>query len=143
MKTGTNMRILISVLLFGILVQVAGLLTSCKKEPGEGGNSSITGKVYMREYDPYFTFLVAEYWAADEDVYIIYGDGITSNERVKSGPGGDFKFPYLRKGKYRIYIYSDDSTMTSQSGKVTVYREVEITKNRQTIDVGTINICKN
>ena len=119
------------------------ILSSCKKEPGEGGNSTITGRIYTREYDLYFTFLLAEYWAADEDLYIIYGDVVTSNDRVRTGPNGDFVFPYLRKGHYRVYVYSGDSTMTSQSGKVTLFRDVEITKNRQTIDVGTIVILKN
>jgi len=117
--------------------------SSCAKEPGEGGSSKITGKVYVREYDPYFTFLITEYYAPDEDIYIIYGDGVTYNERIRTGPDGDFEFPYLRPGKYRLYVYSADSTMASQSGDIAVYRDAEITKNKQTVDVGTIVILKN
>ena len=119
------------------------LLGSCSKEPGEGGSSKITGKVYVREYDPYFLFLITEYYASDEDVYIIYGDGVTPNDRIRTGPDGDFEFPYLRPGRYRIYVYSDDSTMTSPSGTIAVYRDAEIDRNKQTIDVGTILILKN
>ena len=126
------------------IVLAAGFLSvSCTKEPGEGGSSKIIGKVYVREYTPSFTFLLAEYWAQDMDIYIIYGDGVTFNERIRTGPDGDFEFPYLRKGKYRIYVYSADSTMTSPSGTVAVYRDVEITKNRQTVDAGTIVTLKN
>lgn len=118
-------------------------LTSCEKDPGEGGNSSITGKVYVREYNNEFTSLVAEYYAPDEDIYIIYGEGSTYNDRLRTGPNGDFLFPYLRPGKYSLYVYSADSTGSSPSGKVSVYREVEITKKNQTIDAGTIVILKN
>jgi hypothetical protein len=122
-----------------------GLLftTSCSKESGEGGSSKITGKVYVREYSPDFTYLIAQYWAGDLDVYIIYGDGVTSDDRVRTGPDGDFEFPYLRPGKYRIYIYSADSTMVSPSGNIAIYRDAEITKNKQTVDVGTIVTLKN
>jgi hypothetical protein len=119
------------------------IAASCSKEPGDGGSSKITGKVYIREYNPNFTFLIAEYWAADMDVYIIYGDGVTSNDRLRTGPDGDFEFPYLRPGKYRIYVYSADSTMTSPSGNIAVYRDAEITKNKQSVDAGTIVVLKN
>lgn len=119
------------------------IVSSCSKEPGEGGSSKIIGKVYVREYDPYFTFLITEYYANDEDIFIIYGDGLTPDERIRTGPDGDFEFPYLRPGKYRIYVYSADSTMVSQSGDIAVYRDAEITKNKQTVDVGTIVILNN
>jgi hypothetical protein len=125
-------------LCFGLIIA-----SSCSKEPGDGGSSKITGKVYVREYDPYFTFLITEYFASDEDIYIIYGDGVTNDDRIKTGPDGDFEFPYLRPGKYRLYVYSADSTMASQSGDIAVYRDAEITKNKQTVDVGTIVILKN
>lgn len=133
-----------SALLLTICLGLGLLFTSsCSKEPGEGGSSKITGKVYIREYDPYFLFLITEYWASDMDIYIIYGDGVTYNDRIRTGPGGDFEFPYLRPGKYRIYVYSADSTMTSPSGTIAVYCDAEITKNKQTVDVGTIIALKN
>lgn len=129
-------------LLMSFLAFLTLSVSSCTKEPGEGGTSKIIGKVYVREYSPAFTYLLGEYWAADEEVFLIYGDGVTYDERIWTGPDGDFEFPYLRKGKYQIYIYSDDSTMTAPSGTVAVFRDVEITKNGETVDVGTINIVK-
>jgi hypothetical protein len=133
------------ILLLTVLVLAAapGILTSCAKDPGEGGNSSITGKVLVHQYNYDFTVLLDEYWAADADVYIIYGDGVTDDDRLRAGPDGDFRFQFLRKGNYQIYVYSDDSTMTSASGTIALYRNVEITKNKQTVDAGTIVICKN
>ncbi len=131
-----------------LLLAVAGLagllwLSSCAKDPGEGGNATITGKVLVHKYNYDFTVLLDQYWDADDDIYIIYGNGVTYNDRIKTGPDGDFEFKYLRKGNYQLYIYSDDSTLTSPSGKIAIYRNVEITKNKQTVDAGTIVICKN
>jgi hypothetical protein len=128
-----------------VVILMAFLLpaVSCTKDPGEGGTSKIMGKVYIREYNADFTYLIGQYWGSDADVYIIYGDGVTPSNRIRSGPDGDFEFPYLRKGKYRIYVYSADSTMTSPSGTIAVYRDIEITKNKQTLDAGTITTLKN
>ncbi len=130
---------------FIVLILAAGLMfiSSCSKDPGEGGSSTITGKVLVHHYNYDFTVLLDEYWAPDEDVFIIYGDGTTSDDRVRSGPEGDFRFQYLRKGKYQVYVYSDDSSFTQASGKLAITRSVEITKNNQTVDAGTIVICKN
>ena len=116
---------------------------SCQKDPGEGGNSSITGKVFLRNYNSSFTTLQSEYYDPDEYVYIVYGEGPAPDDRVKTGPDGDFDFKYLRKGTYTLYVYSDDSTGNSASGTVAVYKTVTITKNRQTVDAGTITILKN
>src|SRR5512138_3078327 len=112
--------------LLPVLLLAAGLILfqSCSKDPGEGGSSSITGKVLVHKYNYDFTVLLDTYWAADEDIYIIYGEGVTYNDRLKTGPEGDFKFPYLRKGTYQVYVYSDDSTFTSGSGKLAIYRNV-------------------
>jgi hypothetical protein len=126
-----------------LMVVLLTLASSCTKDPGEGGTSKITGKVYMREYNADFSYLIGQYWAADMDVYIIYGDGVTPSDRIRSGPDGDFEFPYLHKGKYRIYVYSADSTMTTPSGTIAIYRDIEITKNKQALDAGTITALKN
>ena len=117
--------------------------SSCEKDPGVGGNSTITGKIYVREYNKDFTELEAEYYAADEDIFIIYGSGTVPDDDLKTGPGGDFAFQYLRPGKYILYAYSADSAGTSASGTIPVYREVEITEKKQTVDAGTIIILKN
>jgi hypothetical protein len=122
---------------------LAFLFSSCEKDPGKGGNSSITGKIYVREYNKSFTELDAEYYAPDEDIYIIYDDGDVPDDDMKTGPDGEFTFKYLRPGKYRLYAYSADSAGVSESGTIPVYVEVEITKKKQTVDAGTIIILKN
>jgi hypothetical protein len=126
-----------------ILSLLALIFFSCEKDPGEGGNSTITGKIYVREYNKDFTELKAEYYAPDEDIFIIYGTGTVANNDMKTGPDGDYMFQYLRPGTYMLYAYSADSAGTSQSGMIPIYREVEITEKNQTIDAGTIIILKN
>lgn len=116
------------------------ILASCEKPAGEGGTSTIKGKVYAREYNSNYTLLTAEYYAHKEDVYIIYEDDSIYSDDFKTSYDGSYEFKYLRKGKYTIFAYSDDSTYTSASGKVARMVEVVITENKQEVEAETINI---
>ncbi len=116
------------------------IVSSCKKGPGEGGNSTIVGKVWVKDYNSDFTIFNGEYAGADEDVYIIYGDDVSYGDKVKSGPDGVFEFKYLRPGKYKVYVYSKDKTQTTVSNMVAVEATPEITKKKQTVDAGTLQI---
>lgn len=118
------------------------LATSCKKPAGQGGTSTIRGKVYAREYNSNYTLLTAEYYAEEEDVYIIYGDDSIYSDDFKTHYDGSYEFKYLRKGKYKVFAYSDDSTFNSQSGKVVRMVEVEITENDEEVEASTIQIIK-
>ena len=115
-------------------------MTACEKDPGEGGNSSIAGYLHVTDYNASFLIIQGEYPGADEDVYIIYGDDISYGERIRSGPDGRFEFKYLREGKYTVYAYSDDTTL---SGNSAVVIPVEITEKKQTVDIDTLHIKKN
>lgn len=115
-------------------------ITSCKKEAGEGGNSSIKGRIWVKDYNATFTTLNAEYAGADEDVYIIYGNNTSYGDKIKASPDGSFEFKYLRKGDYTIYVYSKDKTLTSPSGKVTMTVNATISKKKEVVDAGTITI---
>ncbi|HNX06983.1 MAG TPA: hypothetical protein PKL96_05315 [Bacteroidales bacterium] len=112
---------------------ISFLFCSCKKDPGEGGTSSIYGKVYMKDYNSTYTVLLEEYYAQDVDVYIIYGDDKTYSERIRTNYDGTYEFKYLRKGTYHIYAYSEDSTLTTNA-MIPVIRDVEITKNNQDVE---------
>ena len=63
-------RTLLACFILTLLVFAA----SCEKEEGTGGTNSITGKVYVRDYNENFTILEEQYTAKDEDVFIVYGD---------------------------------------------------------------------
>jgi hypothetical protein len=129
-----------------IFIILAIGISSCKKPAGEGGNSTITGKVHVKDYNSTFTVLNSEYDGPDLDVYIIYGDDATYGNKTKTNPDGIYEFKYLRPGKYRIYAYSKDKE-AYQSGNYYAplkaeYQDVEISKKKQTVEVPTIEINK-
>ena len=123
-----------------LLALLASLFAACSKEAGEGGNASIKGMIWVKDYNPNFTLLNGEYPGADRDVYIIYGDDISYGDRLKASPDGRFEFKYLRKGKYTLYVYSKDSTLTSPSLTTTVQVEATISENKEVVDAGTLEI---
>ncbi len=122
----------------GVIVGLIFMLTaftSCEKTEGEGGTSTISGKVRVVK-------LVGghEYYAQEERVYIIYGDDITHSDDVRTNFDGTFRFSYLRQGTYHVFAYSKDTTGNYISGKMPVIRTVEITKHNQHIEVEDIVI---
>lgn len=107
-------------LLFPVL-----LMTSCNKDEGLGGSSSLEGYVYnINHYDDNFSFATDTFPAVREDVYLIFGDNETDfyGEDIKTDGNGLFRFDYLRKGNYIVYACSDfaDGRKTAEMKKVTV-----------------------
>lgn len=119
------------------------IFSGCKNGPGTGGRASITGKVHVKNYNS-LCVLSSEYYAPDEDVYIIYGDDASYGDRIKTGPDGTFVFNYLRTGKYTIYVYSSTAcnTAPTPSGKEAITAQVEITDNKQEVTLTDIEIKK-
>ncbi len=115
---------------------------SCAKTEGLGGTSEITGKVYVYEYNATFTLVKQEYYATEEDVYIVYGDDIVYNDKFETHYDGTFRFQYLRKGKYTIYVYSEDIENPTSLVKIPIKKEIEIKENGKSIDIGIIEIFK-
>lgn len=124
------------------------ILNSCKKEAGEGGTSFIKGRVYAKYYNKNFTVLADSAYAPDIDIYIIYGDEFSYGERKRTSYNGTYEFKYLQKGTYKIFAYTRDSTGTYRNlvnqyaNDLPVIQEVEITKNKQTVEVPDINIIQ-
>ena len=127
--------------LFAVLL-VTVFLGSCKKPAGEGGKNTIKGSLWVEDWNSSFTIKNSEYAAYDEDVYIIYGDDISYSDKTKSNYNGEFEFKYLRKGKYKIYVYSKDKTLTQPSGETSIVQEVEITDKKGTKTLDKIIIYK-
>jgi hypothetical protein len=120
------------------------LLSSCKKEAGEGGLASIKGKVQtdlrLVPSNP-VTFQYSRP-GVDEEVYIIYGDNTGPDDRVWTNYKGEFEFRNLRPGDYKIYAYSRDTTGSAQVNmqRMPVVREVKIEDRKGEVDAGTITI---
>lgn len=114
-----------------ILIIAFASFSSCKKEPGEGGFASIEGKVFLKNYDATYTILQSEYYAAGETVYIIYGNGTEIGNTVKTSYDGSFKFNYLNKGNYKIYVLGEDPTKPYLSVPKEELVEVTISEKKQ------------
>ena len=128
---------------------VSVLYYSCKKEPGKGGNSSIKGNLWEEDCGTSFddTAACKGRAGADLDVFVIYGNDVSYGDRIKTDYEGDFEFKYLRKGSYKIYFYSMDSTLLTDNlaaltPEIAIVKEVEITKRKQTVDVGKMTTFK-
>jgi len=124
--------------LFIWVIAVLLALVSCKKEAGDGGNSSIKGKI-SRELRIVLNnpgTAVGTFPAADEDVFIIYGDHISPDDRVQTNYDGEYEFLYLRPGKYKVYAFSKDTNSVAvpwDEDHMTVLQELEITNGNQQV----------
>jgi hypothetical protein len=126
--------------LFLVSVFAILFLNSCSKYEGEGGSATIKGVIREQKYNTLGN-IIAEYPIADQDVYIIYGNGNTFyDDDIKTSYDGSFEFRYLKKGSYKIFVYED--CLTCPSGKKEIIVPVEITKNNEVVTLDTINIKK-
>lgn len=121
-----------------VLISSVFIILSCAKVEGPGGSSSIIGKVHAEVYDG-ANNLINQYDIPKEDVFLIYGeDGTFYDDDTKTTYDGTFRFDYLEKGKYQLFVYS--KCPTCPSGKEVVLVDVEISSKKSTVDVGTIII---
>jgi hypothetical protein len=123
---------------FLLTICAMSFLSSCKKEAGDGGNSSIKGKVAkeLRVVLNNPGTAVGTFPAADQDVYIIYGDHVSPDDRVQTNYDGEYEFLYLRPGNYKVYVFSKDTNAVAvpwDEEHMTVLQELEITDTEQQV----------
>ena len=122
------------------------IFSSCKKEAGEGGTSSIKGRVYGNYFDKTFYSLLDSGYAPEIDVYIVYGDMASYGDHQKTNYDGTYEFLYLRNGSYKVYAYSQDTTgrynyqLNIYAPRLAVIKNVDIVKGKQTVEVSDINV---
>ena len=117
------------------------MLVSCAKEPGIGGRGEIHGRVLEQRFDDGVAF-GDPYPIPEQDVFIVYGDadGETANDDVSTGSDGRFRFPWLRKGTYKIFVISECDTAICPSGSYSIVRSVELEDRMDMADVGDLVI---
>ena len=125
---------------FPVIALIALCLFSCKKGPGEGGRASITGKVYSVNYNSTMTVPQDSGYLGGQKVYIIYGDETAVGKSQDTNNDGVFEFSYLRKGKYKVYVYSKIAPNQLDSA---VVQEGEITDRKQMLALPDFNIKTN
>lgn len=121
-----------------ILISATVILFACKKEAGEGGTSKLKGNVIVENFSTYNSSKVSTINAADEDVYIIYGDNDFYSDKVKTDDKGYYEFNGLQKGDYKIYVFSE----LTEEEKTAVYKNVNIESNSSETNIDDIIISK-
>ncbi|MCS6990718.1 MAG: hypothetical protein NZL95_02530 [Chitinophagales bacterium] len=111
---------------------------ACEPKPGEGGTSSLRGKVRVQDYAG--SQLVAEYYAPEERVYLIYGNDAFYSEDVRTSYDGTYEFRYLKKGHYTVFAYSECDTCAS--GVLPVLLQAEIVRNNSVVELPDLVIRK-
>ena len=114
------------------------LVCSCEKEAGEGGTSSIVGSVY--KISTYYNVLTQQndtvYYQLDsgEDIYIIYSDNENDfyDDNIETNWNGQYRFDYLRKGDYTVFIYADSTDNLNVSYDYPIFNHVTIEENNAT-----------
>ena len=124
-------------LIYIFCATMAITIFACKKDPGQGGFATIHGKLLVIDYNSNYTAVNDSFYAQGENIFITYGSDSSVADNVKTSFNGEFKFDYLRKGKYTIFAVSKDSTTTSSKTKA-VIKHIEITEKKQNIDIGDI-----
>lgn len=120
------------------------LFSSCTRTPGEGGVTTVIGMVEVEQRvvitNPSGAVVAP---AADEDVYIVYGDRVGPDDRVQTNYDGEFAFYGLRPGDYHIYVYSEDTLPPfNNAPDVAITLDFTIDKGDDQVDLGTIRIFK-
>ncbi|MBS1658753.1 MAG: hypothetical protein K1X63_16875 [Chitinophagales bacterium] len=120
---------------FALIVFLFSSMSACENGPGEGGTSTIKGKIFIQNYNGSGN-LVSEYYAPEERVYIIYGDADFYGNDTRTSYDGTYEFQYLRKGSYTVFAYSDCDTCAS--GTEAIKAMTEITDNHSTVELPDI-----
>lgn len=117
-----------SLFILGLTAVVMSLSSSCKKDAGEGGLASISGKVYG--YDINSAGIVTDSgYVGDVQVYISYGDHTYVDDNVRTSYTGEYSFQGLQKGKYTIFTYSECDTCNFN--QTSIVQKFEITSSKQ------------
>jgi hypothetical protein len=130
--------------LFFLVVTI--FLAGCEKDPGTGGAGSISGTI-SKEFRVVLTNPATAIYtvpAADVEVYIVYGDHVSPDDKIMSDYNGNFEFRNLRKGKYTVYTYSRDTLASNPPSvdpmKMVVLQEVELLDNEDHAVVSELTI---
>ena len=113
-------------------------ISSCEKQPGEGGTSSIKGSVY--KLSTYYNVMtqqidtISYQLDSKKDVYIIYSDDENDfyDDNIETNWNGKYRFDNLRKGDYTLFVYADSTDLLNISYDYPIFKHVKIDANNST-----------
>jgi len=117
-----------------VALAIASIAIGCTPEEGKGGKSTITGKIFVEDYNKEGE-LKDEYYPGEYPVYIIYGEETIFGDDEKTHADGSFVFEYLYAGNYTIFVYSKCKTCPGE--REIISQEVTIERG-EVKDIGTI-----
>ena len=106
------------------------------------GRITIKGIVVEKAYDETYKTLQYEETAADEDLYLVVGDGTTFSDRIRTSSDGTFEIKNLQLGTFSVYVYSEDTLSKIPGKKVTQTRSFTLTSKDTLVDLGYITKFK-
>lgn len=120
------------------------LFWGCTRTPGEGGITTVTGSVELEQRvvitNPVNAVIAP---AADEDVFIIYGDRVGPDDRVQTNYDGEFAFYGLRPGSYTVYVFSEDTLPPfNNAPDIAIIQEFEIEEGDERVELAPLRIYK-
>lgn len=117
------------------------LLSACSKDAGEGGKGEIQGVIHQQEYNKNTGQIIGvPIPVAEQRVYIRYGEDTFASDDVRTEPDGSYRFPWLRKGSYTVYTYSECLENTCDGNQYAIYSTVEIGSRKDLVQVPLITI---
>lgn len=121
MQNGIKISILLAALFFLVF-------SSCKKEPGDGGQATIHGSVYA-----YKTTGADSGYKSGVNVYLSYGNHTWEDQNANSSYTGEYTFPFLHTGNYTVWVLNKcDTCALKQSYDIA---QVTINKATETVEV--------
>ncbi len=137
----------LKLILFSSFLVSLLFLQACKKEAGQGGVASISGYVFV---DTVFNnknnaILGTNQYMPNINVYLCYGNDSVPSDNAKSSYNGQFTFNYLQKGKYTVFVSSDNMALgvfpvTNFKPFTIIKKEITISDRKGTVDAGTFHI---
>jgi len=127
-----------------LLPLVLLLASGCAKTEGEGGAATIQGKIMIQDYNATtHSPNGSPYAGYKTKVYIIYGNGTTYHDDYDCSYDGSYQFRNLRKGVYKVFVYTDIVPEPSDPPKQdVVIQQINITDKKGVYTVPEIEIKK-
>lgn len=115
-------------LLFLIVIGIS----SCKKEPGDGGLATIHGKVFGYDANN-FGIVTDSGYLAEARVYLAYGNNTWVDDDTRTSYTGEYVFPFLHTGDYKVWVINECDSCTLQQSVHVI--NVTINNPRETVEV--------
>ena len=112
-----------------LLLPIVTGLYSCEKQEGEGGLSSIKGRLIVKEYNNDYSVLQKQHPAQNTDIYINYGTKDKIGDDMETNFNGSFRFSNLHPGDYTIWYETEDTA--SGTANTNIVRKKEISLNKK------------